>query len=205
MASDRYLVPAQPLVLEEEIKKSRFITILFRCQSESELKLALTNFRRDYPDARHYCWAFVGGAPKEMVNCGSSDDGEPSGSAGRPMLSVLQGADIGEIGAIVVRYFGGTKLGVGGLVRAYSAGIKRGLPQLQTDVQQLRDEARLSCDYAQLSDVEYLCKKHQVLIQDQQFTEQVLLPLAIPKSNRQIIQQELATLSQGQLSLKFVE
>ena len=205
MTDDRYLIPAQEFMLEEEIKKSRFITILFRCQSEQDMKLALTNSRRDYPDARHYCWAFVGGAPNEMVNCGSSDDGEPSGSAGRPMLSVLQGSDIGEIGAIVVRYFGGTKLGVGGLVRAYSAGIKRGIPQLETDIQQLRDEAHIVCEYAQLSDVEYVCNKHQVLIIDQQFTEQVLLSLAVPKSNRQILQQDIITLSQGQLSVKFVE
>ncbi|WP_133405233.1 YigZ family protein [Parashewanella tropica] len=203
MTDDRYAIPAQEFVLEEEIKKSRFITILFRCQSEQELKLALTNARRDYPDARHYCWAFVGGAPKEMVNCGSSDDGEPSGSAGRPMLAVLQGADIGEIGAIVVRYFGGIKLGVGGLVRAYSGGIKRGLPQLETDIQLLKDEATITCDYAQLSDVEYVCNKYQTTIEGKEFSEQVVLNLAVPKSQKSALTQDISVISQGQLQLIF--
>lgn len=123
--SESYLIPAQTYTFEEEIKHSRFITVLFHCDSEEVFKCVLTNLKAEYPGASHYCYAFVSAAPDNQVEIGSSDDGEPAGSAGRPMLASLQGANIGEIGAVVIRYFGGTKLGVGGLVRAYSSGIKQ--------------------------------------------------------------------------------
>ena len=117
---ESYNVPCDEIVIEEEIKHSCFISFLFHCDSVDKLKLVLTDIKRDYPGASHYCSAFVAGAPDDSVLIGSSDDGEPAGSAGRPMLAVLQGAHIGEVGAVVVRYYGGTKLGVGGLVRAYT-------------------------------------------------------------------------------------
>jgi len=97
-----------------------FISFLFHCTSLEQLKLVLTDIKRDYPGASHYCYAFIAGAPNDSIAIGSSDDGEPAGSAGRPMLAVLQGANLGEVGAVVVRFYGGTKLGVGGLVRAYT-------------------------------------------------------------------------------------
>ncbi|MBE8167401.1 MAG: YigZ family protein [Shewanella sp.] len=202
---DSYSILSQPYTVEEEIKKSRFITVLFFCSSEKELKLALTRLKGDYPDARHYCYAFVAGQPDETVNCGSSDDGEPAGSAGRPMLAVLQGSGIGEIGVVVIRYFGGTKLGVGGLVRAYSGGIKRSLPQLELETKQLRDSATLVCDYAQLGDVEYLLKRFDAIIIDKSFTAQVKLVVEIPLSSKNAIADELATLTQGRLAFQFVD
>ncbi|MCL1077849.1 YigZ family protein [Parashewanella spongiae] len=202
---DSYLILAKPFTIEEEIKKSRFITVLFPCQSESDLKLALTNLRTGYPDARHYCYAFVAGQPDDTVHCGSTDDGEPSGSAGRPMLSVLQGSNIGEIGVVVIRYFGGTKLGVGGLVRAYSGGIKRSLPQLELVRKQIRVRATIVCDYAQLGDVEYLLKRFDGVIVDKSFTAQVKLVAEIPVSTKKAIADELATLTQGRLAFQFVD
>ena len=205
MNSDSYDVIAEPFTIEEEIKKSRFITVLFPCTSEQELKLALTDLKVKYPDARHYCWAYVAAEPGNLFKCGSTDDGEPSGSAGRPMLSVLQGSSVGEIGAIVIRYFGGTKLGVGGLVRAYTAGIKRALPQLSTKIKQLRDKTNLVCDYQQLPDIEYLLTKYDCLIEDKNFTAQVELSIAVPKSKKTDLTQSISTLTQGQLQLKFVK
>ncbi|MCE9679673.1 YigZ family protein [Shewanella sp. AS1] len=199
--AESYLIPAAPLVVEEEIKRSRFISLLFHCTSENDMKLALTNCRRDYPGANHYCYAFVAGAPDDLVAIGSSDDGEPAGSAGRPMLASLQGANIGEIGAIVIRYFGGTKLGVGGLVRAYSSGIKQGLLSLQTELKLLRYPAKLICDYHQLKDVEYFLDRCEAVILDRVFTDKVMLHFAIAKGYRQQLQQELATLSQGKMTL----
>ena len=205
MKNDSYDVIAEPFIIEEEIKKSRFITVLFPCSSEKEFKLALANLKVEYPDARHYCWAYVAAEPGNLFNCGSTDDGEPSGSAGRPMLSVLQGSDVGEIGVVVIRYFGGTKLGVGGLVRAYTAGIKRALPQLTTKVKQLRDSTTLVCDYHQLPDIEYLLTKYDSLIEDKTFAAQVELTIAVPKSKKQALIESISTLTQGQLKLKFVE
>ncbi len=205
MINDSYDVIAESFTIEEEIKKSRFITVLFSCSSEPDLKLALTNIKREYPGARHYCWAYVAAEPGNLFQCGSTDDGEPSGSAGRPMLAVLQGSSIGEIGVIVIRYFGGTKLGVGGLVRAYSAGIKRALPQLKTRIKQLRDETQLTCDYYQLPDIEHFLEKYECLIKEKVFTAQVELTIAVPKSKKEDVIQSILTLTQGQLKLKFME
>ena len=203
MLTDSYKIPSAELIIEEEIKHSRFISFLFHCQSYDGLKCALTNIKADYPGANHYCYAFVAGEPDNSVAMGSSDDGEPSGSAGRPMLATLQGANIGEIGAIVVRYFGGTKLGVGGLVRAYSSGIKQGLTQLQTQVKQIRYPGALICEYSQLKDVEYLLDQYDAVIEDRDFMEKVTLNFAIPKRFQTELNRDLATMSQGSLVAKF--
>ncbi|MCL1148093.1 YigZ family protein [Shewanella sp. 10N.261.52.F9] len=203
--SESYLIPAAELLFEEEIKHSRFISFLFHCQSAEELKCVLTNLKVEYPGANHYCYAFVGGAPTDNVNMGSSDDGEPSGSAGRPMLAALQGANIGEVGAVVIRYFGGTKLGVGGLVRAYSSGIKQAIPQLQTQLKQIRYPATLVCDYHQLKDVEHIFAQYDVVIDDKQFSDNIVIQFAIPKAFKVQLNVDLATMSKGQLKAIFAE
>lgn len=203
--SESYLIPAAELLFEEEIKHSRFISFLFHCQSVEELKCVLTNLKVEYPGANHYCYAFVGGSPTDSVNIGSSDDGEPSGSAGRPMLAALQGANIGEIGAVVIRYFGGTKLGVGGLVRAYSSGIKQAIPQLETQLKQIRYPGKLVCEYHQLKDVEHLFAQLDVLIEDKLFAEHIEIRFAIPKAFKQQLNLDLATMSKGQLKAVFEE
>lgn len=197
--SESYLIPAAEFLIEEEIKNSRFISYVFHCSSALEFKCVLTNLKVEYPGANHYCYAFVAGAPDDSINIGSSDDGEPSGSAGRPMLASLQGSNIGEIGAVVIRYFGGTKLGVGGLVRAYSSGLKKGLPQLETQLKQIRYPGQLVCDYHQLKDVEHLFSLFDVVIEDKVFTEQITIQFAIPKHLKKDLNQELATISQGLL------
>lgn len=201
--TDSYQVPSAELVIEEEIKHSRFISVLFHCQSYEELKCVLTNVRANYPGASHYCYAFVAAEPQNSIAIGSSDDGEPAGSAGRPMLATLQGANVGEIGAIVVRYFGGTKLGVGGLVRAYSSGIKQGLTQLKTELKQIRYPGSLACEYSQLKDVEYLLSQYDAIVEDRAFTEKVALEFEIPKRHQEALNLALATMSQGGLLAKF--
>ena len=201
--SESYLIPAAELLIEEEIKHSRFISFLFRCQSSEELKCVLTNLKVEYPGANHYCYAFVAGAPNDSINIGSSDDGEPSGSAGRPMLAALQGANIGEIGAIVIRYFGGTKLGVGGLVRAYSSGIKQAIPQIETQLKQIRYTGKLVCEYHQLKDIEHIFAQFDVLIEDKQFSDKIVILFAIPKVFKEPLNLDLATMSKGQLKAVF--
>lgn len=201
--SESYLIPSASLLIEEEIKHSRFIALLFHCPSEKELKCVLTNIKREYPGANHYCYAFIAADPRNTVAMGSSDDGEPAGSAGRPMLATLQGANIGEIGAIVVRYFGGTKLGVGGLVRAYSSGIKQGLAQLETEIKLLRYPGKLVCSYHQLKDVEHFLARSEAIILDKAFSDNITLYFMIPKQHRGQLSQALATMSQGQLRPHF--
>ena len=106
-----YLVPKSAVIFEEEIKKSRFITYLQRTTGIAEAKAFLKEIKREHRAARHHCWAAVMGNPVDSLQFAFSDDGEPSGTAGKPMLSVLQGSNIGEISAIVVRYYGGILLG----------------------------------------------------------------------------------------------
>ncbi|VUD53373.1 IMPACT family member YigZ [Thalassocella blandensis] len=115
-----YAVPAESFKIEYEVKKSQFISLAFHVASRDEAMTALALAREQYPDARHHCWAYLIGAPAAPVTVAMSDDGEPSGTAGKPILNILQHKDVGDIMLIVVRYFGGIKLGAGGLVRAYS-------------------------------------------------------------------------------------
>lgn len=127
-----YLIPAAPHNRQEEIKRSRFITYLAHTPSMEVAKAFVNEIKAKHADARHNCWAFVAGAPTNSLLYGSSDDGEPSGTAGRPMLAQLCGSGIGEICAVVTRYSGGIKLGTGGLVKAYGGGVKQALAELQT-------------------------------------------------------------------------
>ncbi|MDF7800449.1 YigZ family protein [Pontiellaceae bacterium B1224] len=133
MSATRYLVPAAPHEVEIVEKKSRFIAAIQRVQSPEDAKAFAEQVRAAYPDARHHCWAYVAGAAGSTHPCGMSDDGEPHGTAGRPMLQILQNCCIGEIMVVVTRYFGGIKLGTGGLVRAYSGAVQAALETLPTE------------------------------------------------------------------------
>lgn len=120
------MYPAKEVTVEQTVKKSRFICVLARVRSADELRALISRLKKDYPQATHYCSACRIGSLTH-----SSDDGEPSGTAGRPMLDVLQGSGIDEIGAVVIRYFGGTLLGKGGLVRAYSSSVSLALEEVE--------------------------------------------------------------------------
>ncbi len=115
---------------EETIRGSRFIVSIGACTSEEEAHAFIESIRAEHPSATHNCWAFEAGRPGTTAHIGASDDGEPKGTAGRPMLTVLLHCGVGEIVAVVTRYFGGTLLGTGGLVRAYQGLVKLGLETL---------------------------------------------------------------------------
>ena len=115
-----YKIPATLHRTEEKIKRSRFIATVAHASTEKDVKTFISMIKKEFPDATHNCWAYVAGPPGDTARVGMSDDGEPHGTAGKPILTVLLHSEIGEIVAVVTRYFGGTKLGKGGLVRAYS-------------------------------------------------------------------------------------
>ena len=112
---ESWLIPAAPVTVVEEIKKSRFITLLAHTDGVAAAKAFVESVRADHPDARHHCVAWVAGPPDDSQQLGFSDDGEPAGTAGKPMLAQLMGRGVGEITAVVVRYYGGILLGTGGL------------------------------------------------------------------------------------------
>jgi len=148
----RYPMPAAtidaPHIASVEIQKSRFIgwCASIKCAADAEQLIAQARAR--YPDASHYCSAYIAGPPGEDQAIGFSDDGEPGGTAGRPMYQVLEGSGLGRIACVVTRYFGGTKLGTGGLARAYSQTVSELLDQLLTQQHVPRRHLSLSLTFA---------------------------------------------------------
>lgn len=127
-----YKVPEQPLECEIEVKKSRFIASAALAENRGQALEILALAKQKYPDARHHCWAYLIGNPNSPLTVAMSDDGEPSGTAGKPILNVLQHKHVGDIMLVVSRYFGGVKLGAGGLVRAYSSAAESLMQQLKS-------------------------------------------------------------------------
>ncbi|WP_035387283.1 YigZ family protein [Ferrimonas senticii] len=194
-----FLVPTGPLVVEQIIKRSRFITVLEPVQSAAEARALQARLRAEHPDASHHCLAFNAGPPGSTRDIGCSDDGEPAGSAGKPMLNVVLGADVGQFAVVVVRYFGGTKLGVGGLVRAYGGCVKDVLAQLETKPFVPHMTLQLQCDYPDLSLVEHLLSQHHGHIVEQHYGQQIELQLSLPQAQQQAFCAALADGSRGRL------
>ncbi len=128
-----YSIPAAPVEHCVEVKRSKFIARIAHAEDRISAMKSLEQAKQDYPDARHHCWAYLIGHPSQPSNAAFSDDGEPSGTAGKPILNVLNHSGIGDILVVVIRYFGGIKLGAGGLVRAYSSSTQQAIDLLETE------------------------------------------------------------------------
>ncbi|WP_058911825.1 IMPACT family protein [Entomohabitans teleogrylli] len=202
---DSWPIPVQPIAVTEEIKKSRFITLLAHTCGTQAAKAFVESVRAAHPDARHHCWAWVAGAPNDSQQLGFSDDGEPAGTAGKPMLAQLMGSGIGEITAVVVRYYGGVKLGTGGLVKAYGGGVHQALSQLETLRKVPLSEYTLQCEYAMLAAIEALLGQVEGHIVHSDYQASVALRLALPPARAQEFAQKLADVSRGALHLLPVE
>jgi uncharacterized YigZ family protein len=126
----QYPIPAEQRRVSDEVKGSRFITTAGHAPDVETAKSFVAKTKDEFPDATHNCWAYVVGPPGSTIQNGSSDDGEPGGTAGSPILNVLLNSGVGDIVVVVTRYFGGVKLGRGGLVRSYSGGAQRVLREL---------------------------------------------------------------------------
>ncbi len=148
----RYPVPDLPpgewTRSELEVERSRFLTWVCHAPDVAAFEALLAEARRRHPDASHHCSAFIAGPPGEQTAIGFSDDGEPGGTAGRPMFQVLEGSGLGQVGCVVTRYFGGTKLGTGGLARAYAQAVAQALAVLPRRAVVERDPLRLRLDFA---------------------------------------------------------
>ncbi|MGC9455949.1 MAG: YigZ family protein [Halothiobacillaceae bacterium] len=177
-----YPVPARCLEHEIEAKKSRFIARAGPATNRSEAMAMIDGARRDYPDARHHCWAFSIGPPHSAATAGMSDDGEPSGTAGKPIMNVIEHRGIGDVVVVVSRYFGGVKLGAGGLVRAYSAATRDVLERLPLVERQPLCHYRASLDFALEESLRRWADSRDVHILDVEYSERVCLVLAIPQS-----------------------
>jgi uncharacterized YigZ family protein len=196
----RYPIPAGEHVFEQEIKHSRFIATVVHAPTVAEARSAIAAIAARYPDATHNCWAFhVGVGPHAEI--GSSDDGEPGGTAGRPMLQVLQGSGLGDIAAVVTRYYGGIKLGAGGLARAYGGTLQKALNELPTREQVIRRQGMIEVDYALYEQARRMLAQHDALIESEEFAAAVSLLVALPQDQWQPCAAALRELSNGAAEL----
>lgn len=166
-------------------KKSRFIATVKTVHNEEEANLFIESMKKKYWDATHNCSAFVIGERQELMRC--SDDGEPQGTAGRPMLDVLLGEDLHNVAVVVTRYFGGTLLGTGGLVRAYSKAVQEGLNQSIIIEQKYGIQIDVTTDYNGLGKLQYLFGQEQIPVLEAQYTDIVHLKVLIPKQQKDYI------------------
>ncbi len=178
-----YLIPAAPTQFTEEIKKSTFITYLAHTPGVESAKAFVEQIKKQHTDARHNCWAFVAGRPEDSMLWGFSDDGEPSGTAGKPILAQLSGSGIGEITAVVTRYSGGIKLGTGGLVRAYGGGVQQALKILQILEKKITVILNLQLDYAFMPLVQSIISQFDASQWDTDFGQQVVMLVEIEKGH----------------------
>lgn len=182
---------------ELEIKRSQFITRMVRVDAEAQAREFIASVKATYPDARHHCQAFVIApldSPQRLER--SSDDGEPAGTAGMPMLDVLRGSGIANLCCVVVRYFGGVKLGTGGLVRAYSDAVAAGLEQVESVLRVQRETLTVAVSHAAAGKLEAELRGRGVQIVDVAYGAEVVLTLATPDvaATREL----LAALTAGQ-------
>ena len=196
-----YLVPANSVTVETTIKASRFITHIWRAQTPADAQKFIAQLKREHFKANHVCSAFIAGEPGDYKALGFSDDGEPTGTAGKPMLAVLQGCEIGEIAAAVVRYFGGTKLGTGGLVRAYSGAVKAGLEELQTELRQQKTKLEIQFTYAQKGLVDKFLATKNCEIESTDFADKISQQIVLPLDCSQEFQADLIELSNAQVKI----
>ena len=178
-------------------KKSRFIATVRPVQTEEEALAFIEEMKKKYWDARHNCYVYSVGKNREYTRC--SDDGEPSGTAGRPMLDVILGEDIYNVAAVVTRYFGGILLGTGGLVRAYSAAVQEGLKESLIIEKFLCRRVRMSMDYTMLGKMQYLAAKLNLMILDTLYTEGVEMQLLVPDTQYAVFIKEVTEASNGKV------
>lgn len=184
-------------------KKSRFIATIRPVSSEEEAVAFIEEMKKKYYDARHNCSAFVIGSKGELTR--SSDDGEPSGTAGSPMLEVLTGSGIRNIAAVVTRYFGGVLLGTGGLVRAYSGAVKMALEQCETITRRYGVQMLIKTDYNGVGKIQYLLGSKDVVIQDSVYAADVQMTVLVPIEEYDRLCKELVEATNGRVGLEEVE
>jgi uncharacterized YigZ family protein len=197
----RYPIPAAPVRVETIIKGSHFLASMSLAETREQADAQIKAWKAEFSDATHNCPAYrIGYGPSAME--WASDDGEPAGTAGKPMLSVLQGTDLGDVVVVVTRYSSGIKLGTGGLVRAYSGMVRQALESLETIMRVEREPYLLACDYGRYERLKELLSRYEVNIEQEDFGTDILLEMSIPVDRVEECQTELTEFSLGQLTLE---
>ena len=184
-------------------KKSRFIATLAPVESEEEAAAFIESVKKKYWDARHNCSAFVLGERAQITRC--SDDGEPAGTAGKPMLEVLLGTGVRNAAAVVTRYFGGVLLGTGGLVRAYTQAMHPGLDACPVVTMCYGTELRLVTDYNGIGKIQYILGQRGLEIKEPEYTDMVSMKLTVPYEDCQGLCKELTEATAGRVKIEELE
>lgn len=190
-----YKVVYEPGTGEYEEKKSRFIANVMPVNSEEEAAAFIESVKKKYYDARHNCPAFIIGKNRELTRC--SDDGEPGGTAGKPILEVLLGAGVTNVVVVVTRYFGGTLLGTGGLVRAYTQAAQAGLADAKIATMRYGTELLIGVDYSDVGKIQYLLANEQIEIMDSKYTQSVDFEIRIPQERVEEIRKKITEITCG--------
>ena len=194
-----YLIPVGPVIAETQVKKSRFITHLAPAGNRTDALTFIQSLRNQHPNARHCCSAYVAGPPEGNTAIAFDDDGEPAGTAGRPILNVLMHKRIGEIVAVVIRYFGGIKLGAGGLVRAYSSAAQTAVDSLSLTERVFLINGVLTCEYAQENMVRHCLQTYNVKLLACEYGAQITMTVTAPQSQYNLFIEQVTNKSNGRI------
>jgi uncharacterized YigZ family protein len=200
---DHYFTLAKDGQHELEIKKSRFLCTLKRLQTEEEAKEAIHALKKEHYRANHNCSAFILGKKAEVQR--SSDDGEPSGTAGMPILEVLRKNQLVDVLAVVTRYFGGIKLGAGGLIRAYSNATSTALETLGIVEAKLQQELLLTIDYSQQRTFEHFLAEFPDVLKETRYTEKIDYVLSIDEAEIPDFRAKIIDLLSGKVQITLGE
>lgn len=200
--TEGYLVPDLPsggfFREEETVKRSRFIVTVGRAASPEAAHAFIEKIREEHSQATHNCWAFNAGEPGSTAQVGASDDGEPKGTAGRPMLTAVLHSGIGEVVVVVTRYFGGILLGTGGLVRAYQGTAKLGLETVPTREREVLVRYVVSMDPAFDGSFQNLARQLGVVIVSSDYRFDASYELLVPEASARKLESELARITMGE-------
>lgn len=193
----RYPIPASTHRTTETIQRSRFITTIERVSTVEEAEAFVARVRAEFPDATHNCWAYLVGPPGSTSRVGMSDDGEPHGTAGRPMLTMLLHGGMGDVAAVVTRYYGGTKLGTGGLVRAYGGCVQQALASAPRAEKVELAHARVTIDHASVSALQRLLPSLEANVVAQEWGAQATFDVELPAMRLEELRSAVGDLTRG--------
>lgn len=199
-----YTILAEAIESTTEEKNSDFLTFLHPVTSREEAMLQVEQYRKKYPDANHVCWAYVIGNTRQPQTQAFSDDGEPSGTAGKPMLHVLTEREVGNSLAVVVRYFGGVKLGAGGLVRAYSAAVSTAVGRAQLMAVTPSIQLQVTVDFAKETKIRHIVNQYQGHILQVDYATHVTLEISLAAADAELFSQQVINETAGDATVRLL-
>jgi uncharacterized YigZ family protein len=201
----RYPIPSAQHRAELIVERSRFVTTLAHAPTSADAQTVIAGVRAEWPEATHHCTAWVAGPPGTTAQVGMSDDGEPHGTAGRPMLTALLHSGVGEIVAVVTRWYGGTKLGTGGLARAYAGAVELALRDLPATERIMWAHLEVAIGYGHVDAIQRLLPEFEAEVLDQRYGADVAYRMRVPVTGRDDLVQAITNATRGEAVITATE